>query len=285
MKPSQDPAAVIQPRVAATASCPSRRLFVLGAGRSGTSLLAGLFRGSGLFMGAAGYLPRLANPHGFFEDREVNAINEALLAPLVPPRPASDPEGVGSGYDSPGTGQRWLARLPVSARPQADDQLQARIKALYAHGPSCFKDPRFCYTLSVWRPLIPAEDVADTGFLCVFRDPAVVLTSVLQEMQSAAYLNDLAISVEQVFSAWALQYQHVLTHHASSGRWLFLAYEQLLQSEGLDRLEAFTGHGLDRTLPEARLNRSRSRQAIPIPEPVAAIHRQLRQRAGLHPAS
>lgn len=278
------PAPVASVPPASTGGLPAsacRRVFVLGAGRSGTSLLAGLFRRSGLFMGEAAYLRRDANPHGFFEDREVNAINEALLAALLPPPPVDHPDGFAEGTDVPGPGQRWLARLPLVAQLEATPELQQRIRGLYAKGPSCFKDPRFSYTLGVWRQLLADEDQEHSAFLCVFRDPAVVLASVLEEVHTAAYLRGLAISVDQVLSCWRLQYRHVLERHAASGRWLFVAYDQLLEPSGLDRLEAFTGHHLDRSLPEPNLNRSRPRRAVPTA--VAEIYDALCRRAGFSP--
>ena len=277
-----DPALLAPPVAAATpltaTALPAtacQRLFVLGAGRSGTSLLAGLFRHSGLFMGDGAYRPRAANPHGFFEDREVNAINEALLAPLLP---APAEPGADYGQDVPGEGQRWLARLPLHLHPAAAPELQERIQALFARGPSCFKDPRFCHTLAAWRQLLP-EGEGDAAYLCVFRHPAAVLASVVQEVHSAPYLQTLAISNAQVLESWCSHYRHVLEHHVGQGRWLFIAYEQLLEPAGLDRLEAFTGHALDRGLPEAGLNRSRPSPAITLPEPVLALYRELCARA------
>ena len=72
-------------------------LFVLGCGRSGTSLVAGLFRNAGYFMGENLLRPRDGNPLGFFEDREVNSINEELIGPLLPQRFSH--QGIGYGAD------------------------------------------------------------------------------------------------------------------------------------------------------------------------------------------
>lgn len=258
-----------------------RRLFVLGAGRSGTSLMAGLFRHAGMFMGATPYKSRACNPYGFFEDREVNAINEELLTPLLPPPPARRADGLGEGWDIPGAGMRWLARLPLSAQVAATPEQQQRILKLFSHGPCCFKDPRFCYTLAAWRELLPPQDRQHCAYLCVFRHPGAVLASVLQEVHTAHYLRRLAISVEQVLACWQWQYRHVLERHAFSGRWLFVSYEQLLDPAGLDQIEAFTGHLLDRSLPQQRLNRSRPEQDLP--GSVIELYRQLCARAGWTP--
>lgn len=249
------------------------RLFVLGAGRSGTSLLAGLFRRSGLHMGDAPYRPRQANPHGFFEDREVNSINEALLAGCLPQRVES---GVcGHGHDVPGEGQRWLARLPAEITPAATAELSSRINAILARGPSCLKDPRFCYTLPVWWAAI--EPGARVRNLCVFRHPSVVASSVLRECRSAPYLANLAISPELILANWCLLHRHILQKHAHSREWLFVAYDSLFEDSTLDRIEVFSGHKLDRELIDPALNRSRAEQATSTE--AEAIYQQLLEKS------
>lgn len=52
---------------------------VLGSGRSGTSLVAGMLDRAGYYTGDNYLVGRLANPRGFFEDSRVNSINDALL--------------------------------------------------------------------------------------------------------------------------------------------------------------------------------------------------------------
>jgi len=251
------------------ASGPSDRLFVLGAGRSGTSLVTGLFRRSGLHMGDSAYLPRQANPHGFFEDREVNSINEALLARCLPQRVESG--ACGHGHDVPGEGQRWLARLPAEITPPGTAELNDRISAIFAKGPTCLKDPRFCYTLPAWWAAL--EPGAQVRHLCIFRHPSVVAASVLRECRSAPYLANLAICPELVFSNWCLLYRHVLEKHVQSGAWLFIAYESLFETLTLDCIEAFSGYELDRALVDPALNRSRAEQATSAE--AEAIYQQL----------
>ena len=247
----------------------SERLFVLGAGRSGTSLVTGLFRRSGLYMGDSAYIPRRANPHGFFEDREVNSINEDLLASCLPPR--VEPGAWGHGHDVPGEGQRWLARLPVEITPLATADLTNRISAVLAKGATCLKDPRFCYTLPVWWAAL--EPGAQVRHICVFRHPSVVAASALLECRSAPYLANLAISPELIFANWCLLYRHVLEKHVLTGAWLFVAYDSLFEAATLDRIEAFSGHGLDRELVDPTLNRSRAEQTTTAE--AEAIYQQL----------
>src|SRR5436305_8301327 len=108
-----------------------RDLFVLGCGRSGTSMVAGLFRSAGYFQGAHLHPARESNPRGFFEDAEVNNINEALLAPLLPERRFD--HGVEYLTDSPVQGQRWLARLPptipIESTFGSSDQIDAALSS------------------------------------------------------------------------------------------------------------------------------------------------------------
>lgn len=218
------------------------RLFILGAGRSGTSLVAGLFRNAGLYMGDSHYLPRQANPLGFFEDREVNAINEDLMEPWVDEM-----------FDH---GQHWLAPLPLNAVLRASPDQLRRIRVQYAQGPSCLKDPRFCYTLHAWRDQLSNAERQEARYICVFRHPSVVVTSMLQELREAPYLQSLLRTPEQLLLAWELQYRHVLEHHQHEGHWLFLHYESLFETAGLDRLATFTGLCPDRKFVNPALRRS-----------------------------
>jgi hypothetical protein len=52
-----------------------------------------------------------------------------------------------------------------------------------------------------------------------------------------------------------------LQKYVHSGAWLFVTYDHLFQASTLDRIEAFSGHALDRTLVDSSLNRSRAEQA------------------------
>ena len=131
-----------------------RNAIILGSGRSGTSMVTGALASAGYSMGEGLHAPRAANPKGFFETREINGINEELLAPHLATNPVL------------GEWQRWLGILPREARLDVPPRLAARIRQATARRPFCFKDPRFSFTLPAWR-----DALEDTGFVCVFRDP------------------------------------------------------------------------------------------------------------------
>ena len=230
----------------------NNNLFILGSGRSGTSLVAGLFRNSGLCLGSNFYQARDSNPLGFFEDREVNLINEQILKPYLPKRIVYN--GINYGSDSAMEGQRWLARISLDTNIEATQGIKIRIKELTSNQPFCFKDPRFSYTIDVWRP-----HINNVKYICVYRDPAVVVTSMLKEVGNVPYLQDFAISIEQAFEVWRLMYQHILTKHSKSGEWLFLNYDDLFHPVTLNRIEEFTKVSIDRNFPDQKLNRSRSK--------------------------
>jgi hypothetical protein len=236
-----------------------RDLFILGCGRSGTSMVAGLFRSAGYFQGTQLHEPRPSNPRGFFEDAEVNDTNEVLLRLLVPERCTK--RAIEYLADSPGRGQHWLARIPldeeISAAPGAND----RIGNVLANRPFCLKDPRFCYTLHLWRQQAP-----DARMICVFRHPQVVVASILREISIMPYLENFALSVRQAFELWRLMYSHVLRRHALTGDWLFVEYNDLFLSSALDRLAHFSEAAIDREFPARDLDRSKGILAV---DPVA----------------
>ena len=83
-------------------------------------MLAGLFSQAGYFFGDKLYPPREANPKGFFEDEEVNALNERIVFE------GFSQHGLDSGalgllrrhYE----GQLWLSRAPEDwTFPAGDD--------------------------------------------------------------------------------------------------------------------------------------------------------------------
>jgi hypothetical protein len=234
----------------------ARNCLILGSGRSGTSMLAGALSRASYYMGEHLVPADEANPKGYFEDDEVNAINEALLAPVTPARAR------------PAYGWRWLAAVPVGTPITTSPALAARIAAQTARSPYCFKDPRFCYTLPAWRPFL-----ADPVFLCVFREPGRTAHSIVKEYQSADYLQGLPMDFATAVAVWALMYRHILEVHRQAGECLFLHYDQLFDGATLSRVEAVLGAPLDRQFPDRKLKRSPA--GGPVESEVLPVYEQL----------
>ena len=245
-----------------------RNVIILGSGRSGTSMVAGTLSEAGYFMGDHLWPVRSANPKGFFEDKEVNEINEELLEPLIPQRyyirgASKINLPVKALFKNrPLKWQRWLAEVPTKASVSCSSNIADRIENVTTREPYCFKDPRFCYTLSAWKPFLK-----NVVFICVFRDPASTAFSILKECSEVPYLADknigISINQKQALKIWTQMYTYVLENYANKGTWLFLHYNQALQPEGLKQIEALTDAKVDYTFPEAQIRRSFANTQIP----------------------
>jgi len=244
---------------------------ILGSGRSGTSMIAGSLAKAGYYMGENLHRANPGNPKGFFEDEEINGINEALLAQVLRARPKL----LGDWFfrSRPVQGQRWLSRLPLGTNIPCPHDIAERIQRVTRRQPYCFKDPRFSYTLPAWRPWL-----GNTVFVCVFRDPESTAQSILKECNDAHYVDSLSINFNQALQVWSLMYRHILDIHRREGAWLFLHYDQVLGGDGLSRLETFVDAPVDRSFPEVSLRRSFFRH--PVPGKTLPVYQQLCQLAG-----
>ncbi len=196
--------------------------------------------------------PSDGNPKGYFEDYEINHVNEDLLASVVPKRPIIF--GKECFRHRPLRGQLWVACLPLGTQIFPSPALTRRLQQAVLREPYCFKDPRFCYTLPVWRPYLK-----NVAFVCVFRDPGVTAASILKECQHAP----IVLTFGRALRVWTQMYTHVLQIHRHHGDWLFLHYNQLLSEHGQWRLQAFLDAYVDNSFPEASLNRSVSTKCVP----------------------
>jgi hypothetical protein len=232
-------------------------LFIVGCGRNGTSACAGLFRQNGLFMGDRLHTPSDANPRGYFEDAGINQLNDRILLRHVPASPLIY-EGVEYLRDCPKGRHGWLARIGLDTEIDAGVSEFAEIEHWTGRAPFCYKDPRFCYLLHLWRRSAPTAKM-----ICVFRNPATAVRSILHNCQTHPPLADFSISVNQAFEIWTLCYERVMQRHSMSGEWFFVDYDHILDWRALDALESFAGHAVDRSFPDHAFNRSSASFSVP----------------------
>jgi len=186
--------------------------------------------------------PDPGGPTGFFESRDVNRINERLLAP----------HDAGflhtGGYSRPlRDGERWLAVLPADRETgRAPAELRAAMRTARPSSPYCCKDPRFAYTLPSWRPLF-----AGALFMCVFRHPLATARSIA----GAVRYGDLSVSADAALELWKAVYARVLGRHRHDADWVFVHYEQLLDGSAVPRLCDALGATLDSGLAKRELYR------------------------------
>jgi hypothetical protein len=232
-----------------------RSCFILGSGRSGTSLTAGLLAEAGYFMGDRLFAGDEGNPKGYFEDREINGINEGLLAQLLPgPRRTLADKLLGRERPR-AVWYRWLAEIPADRTMPSSLKLAKRIQRVTAREPFCFKDPRFCYTLGVWRRLAP-----EAAMLCVLRHPETSAESIVKEAQRNEILLDGApVDYERALRIWRMMYDYVLdVHYPAGGDWLFVHYEQLISGTAYEAIEKLLRVNVQREFADTKLRRSKT---------------------------
>jgi hypothetical protein len=148
---------------------------------------------------------------------------------------------------------RWLADLPAGAAVKYLPKSADRIGALTAHVLFCFKDPRFCYTLSAWRTFI-----AGGVIICVFRDPRATAANIIKQVKRGEDFKGWLSNHHQfAFRVWLQMYRNVLrVHYPVGGDWLFVHYDQLVSGAMIPRLEKQRGVEVNREFAGASLRRS-----------------------------
>jgi len=220
-------------------------------------------------MGPRLHRPTASNPKGFFESRPINRLNDAIIRRVVPTRPPiigrwTHPQRLGRTH-------MWLASLEHPA-PEltCTEHQRKKMTAFVSRQPFAFKDPRFSYTLPVWRPVL-----GNAAFICVFRHPGATARSILKELQRPRYAG-LTLTEETVLELYATMYEHILNKHRYHGDWLFLHFDQVIDHDGLERLSDFLDADVDTTFPESTLRRSqvgecRSNRALAVYTELCAL--------------
>lgn len=232
-----------------------RDCVIIGSGRSGTSLLAGMLHASGYSLGDDLLPATPSNPRGYFESRQINNLNNELLASIIPVKPRRP---IGYLYPSRlSAGQLWLADIAPDISLNATASQLARMQELIPVKPFCLKDPRFCYTLPLWHASLKCD-----MFLCVFREPGRTATSILKDAGDLPY-RGLRITTVRAIQIWTSMYTRITTQHMHTGEWVFVHYRQLLEHSGIARIEDALGATIDASIVDQNLMRSSDSGALP----------------------
>jgi glycosyltransferase involved in cell wall biosynthesis len=146
-----------------TTALSERGLIVTGMHRSGTSLVAQVLGRAGLYLGDALLGPRPDNPDGLFEDRDLVAFHDGLLAH--------------EGLDWRRVRGTRALTVPKEARDAALDLLAKKFRGQPVWG---FKDPRAVLFVDFWRDVVPAAK-----WVLVAREPSQVAWSLLRRGTAA----------------------------------------------------------------------------------------------------
>lgn len=236
----------------------TKNCLILGAPRSGTSMTAGCVATGEFFMGNDPLDIQDANPQGFFEDQKINWINDRIILLSRAGILSSSRYAIPLMGRLGGLYNQWSHRLSPECTIRTNDQLLKEIFQSTGQKPFCFKDPRFCYTLPIWKPYLK-----ETVLVCVFRHPAENAESIVQ---FCTKYKNYKISTTTLAKAYLLieaLYNHVLLNQQEGGEWLFLHYQQVLNKSGIELLEEKLQTRLDTTFPDESLYRNRGGGVIP----------------------
>lgn len=233
-----------------------KNCIITGFGRSGTSLMAGLLHEAGYYVGDHLYPPRLSNPKGFYEDKEINYINEVILSAYdgLEKKDNRHDYKLFSPYN-PRFGHRWLSYIPVDSNVECNDL--AIIKSIIAYSkrnPFAYKDPRFCFTLDVWKKYLDADVI----IIVMLRNPFHTVESVLKECQSVNYLKDFAISRQLALDLWINYYERIHQHiiNESKHKYRVVQYEDILSGGSVSAIADVINAPLKTDFVDLSLNRS-----------------------------
>ena len=180
---------------------------IAGMHRSGTSMIAGLLREMGIYLGdAADFLEAREgeNADGFWEHFGFYALNERLLLHLR------------AGWDAPWVPHGWEAREDLAPFREEALLLADRMRGLAGgDGRWGWKDPRNSITIPFWRSLLPDAKVV----ICV-RNPVEVAASLRKR-------NNLS---EAASSRLWLQYYENLISHVPRGNRVVTLYENYFEN-------------------------------------------------------
>ena len=162
----------------------TRFVCVTGMHRSGTSLVARLLNLLGADVGEREDLlaPAADNPAGFWEHREIVALNDAVLAELG-----------GSAAAPPELPPGWERDPALEAQRRRAAELLARLGR--GGGVAAWKDPRTSLTLPFWRTVAPVS-----ATVLVVRHPLEVARS-LAERDGTPEAESLRLYVRYVVEA------------------------------------------------------------------------------------
>ena len=190
---------------------------VTGMHRSGTSMIARLLNLCGLYLGPPDRIvpPGEGNPLGFWENQDMDRLNEDLLAHLA------------GGWDFllPPITEGWESDPGLSP---LRDRANRLIQALGQHEPWGWKDPRCSLTLPFWKSLLPGLKV----IVCL-RHPLEVVRSLKKRVGGTTAFN---------FNLYLKYYQRILADTAPEER-LFTHFDRyfLDPQEELQRIVQWLG--------------------------------------------
>jgi hypothetical protein len=221
------------------------RFLICGSGRSGTSAVAQILHAGGVEVGHNLVPGDEHNAEGYFEERTIIEINQAILHAA----------GIGPPFT-------WASRAQMieAAHQYADYMLDAA-----SHATPAWKDPRFCWTLEPWLAFLERRPAV---IVCL-RSPAEVAASTM------AYFGQVGDEPRATaYHVWKSQYERLLEVVDSYGlHATVVEYSQLqtAPNQTVNRLAEFVGLPLSASTVRADL---RHHEAA-VPDDLVDLYRRV----------
>lgn len=222
------------------------QFIICGSGRSGTSAVARLLHEAGLSVGHDLIAPDEHNAEGYFEERQVVRINQAILHAA----------GVGPPFS-------WATRQQIIDAAQEYVPYMVDQSAMAT---AAWKDPRFCWTLEPWLSVL---DGRPRAIVCL-RSPAEVAASTMR------YFGQVGEEAERsVHHVWRVQYERLLEVIDAYGLVATAVnYGELHcdTASAVGRLSSFVGRPLDAALVRTDLRH----HELEVPDELRALYERVR---------
>jgi hypothetical protein len=219
---------------------------ITGSGRSGTSAVAQLLHEAGLSVGHDLIEADEHNAQGYFEERMLIMINDAILKAA----------GVGE----------WFTTATRQQIRDAAVEYASYMRDLVKTATPAWKDPRLTWTLEPWLEMLPERP----RIIVCLRSPAEVVASTLTYFAQGG--DDAENAVKHV---WRVQYERLLEIITEYGLDAMCVEYPALQADPaatVEPLERFVGRSLDvRTV-----RRDLRHHAAPIPDDLVDLYERVR---------
>jgi hypothetical protein len=207
---------------------------VLGAHRSGTSMVTAGLESLGAYLGNKSTYVSTENPKGFFEDQDVVNFNDRLLGFL------------GGRWDNPlFDGRQSLANKSADQLDRWLDEAKEMFSTNYSgHELVAVKDPRICQLLPFWLKVFSQCGYSKKNifYIHICRHPIEVAQSQHKRKQQNPDFYFLGKSLMETVSLWfSLSYQSL--RDSNTDQSIFLSYPELLDDPRgqLERIASFLG--------------------------------------------
>jgi len=207
---------------------------VLGAHRSGTSLLTAGLESLGAYLSITSDYKNEENPKGFFENEAIVNFNDRLL------------EYLGGRWDNPlFDGKQALSAKKKRALIKWYDEADSIFKSNFSeHSFVAIKDPRMCQLLPFWTGVLQQNGYSgkNTYYVHIGRYPLEIAQSQYKRKQLKPEFHFLGEKSMETVSLWmSMSYQSL--RDLNSDYNIFLLYDDLLNNpkDQLERLAKFLG--------------------------------------------